>query len=300
MIESKTKGRAIIDFYDFIEDNPAFRQFAVDELLFTAYDCPLEGSPVDYSTEKNYFCYIIKGGGRWKTPTDEYYLTVGDGVFLKKGVHRVFKILKGDFCALLIFIPDEFIREVITKETDLLINESNPEPSDSVIPLHLDNSLIDYFNTVLNYFSQDKPPSKSLLKVKFKELLINIATNGHNPLTVACFKEICKTGKKPLKPIMEEHFVFNLKLVDYAKLSHRSLATFNRDFIKIYGTTPGKWLKRKRIQYGRFLLETTDMNINEITLDSGFENTSHFIKVFKANYHVSPLKFKKQRKLTLA
>ncbi len=295
MMDRRTKKREIIDFYKFIENNPIFRQFSVDDLLFTAYDCPLEGSPVDYSTEKNYFCYIIKGGGKWKTPTDEYYLTVGDGVFLKKGVHRVFKILDGDFCALLIFIPDEFIREVIKDETNYHIEESINEASDSVIPINLDSSLVDYFNAVLNYFSQETAPSKSLLKVKFRELIINIATNGHNPLLLKCFQEISHTGKKPLRPIMEENFVFNLKLIDFAELSDRSLATFHRDFSNIYNTTPGKWLKQKRIKYGKFLLETSDSNINEITLDCGFENTSHFIKVFKEYYHCSPLRFKKQK-----
>lgn len=299
MIDRKTKKREIIDFYKFIENNPIFRQFSVDDLLFTAYDCPLEGSPVDYSTEKNYFCYIIKGGGKWKTPTDEYYLTVGDGVFLKKGVHRVFKILDGDFCALLIFIPDEFIREVIKDETNYLMNKDSNEVSDSVIPINLDSSLIDYFNSVLNYFSQKTAPSKSLLKVKFRELIINIATNGHNPLLLNCFQEISNTGKKPLKPIMEENFVFNLRLIDFAKLSDRSLATFHRDFLKIYGTNPGKWLKQKRIEYGRYLLETSDFNINEITLDCGFESTSHFIKVFKECYQCSPLKYKKQKMTVL-
>jgi len=294
MVEQKIKTREIIDFYKFIENNPLFRQFSVNELLYTAYDCPLEGSPVDYSTEKNYFCYIIRGGGKWQTPSEEYYLTVGDGVFLKKGVHRVFKILDGDFCALLIFVPDEFIKEVIHDETNYLPLYNNNTQSDSVIPINLDSSLIDYFNSVLNYFSQNTAPSKSLLKIKFKELIINIATNGHNPSLLKCFQEICSKGKKSLKPIMEENFVFNLKLVDFANLSDRSLATFHRDFSKIYGTTPAKWLKKKRVEYGKYLLETTDCNINEITLNCGFESASHFIKVFKENYHYSPLKYKKQ------
>jgi AraC-like DNA-binding protein len=296
MVEKKVKTREIIDFYKFIENNHLFRQFSVNELLYTAYDCPLEGSPVDYSTEKNYFCYIIKGGGKWQTPSEEYYLTVGDGVFLKKGVHRVFKILDGDFCALLIFVPDEFIKEVIQDEINHLplINDKN-NVCDSVIPINLDRSLIDYFNSVLNYFSQNTAPSKSLLKIKFKELIINITTSGKNPSLLKCFKEICYKGKKSLKPIMEENFVFNLKLADFANLSDRSLATFHRDFSKIYGTTPGKWLIKKRAEYGKYLLETTESNINEIALDSGFTNASHFIKVFKENYHYSPLKYKKQK-----
>ena len=63
--------------------------------------------------------------------------------------------------------------------------------------------------------------------------------------------------------------------------------------------TPAKWLKQKRLEYGRFLLETTNLNINEIALDIGFENTSHFIKSFKAYYDYPPLKFKKMLKKKL-
>ncbi|MCW5515425.1 AraC family transcriptional regulator [Muriicola sp. Z0-33] len=284
----------IIDFYKFVEGNPLFRQMSVDDVLFTAYDCPLEGSPVDYSTEKNYFCYVFVGGGRWKTPTEEYTLRAGDAAFLKKGVHRVFKILNGDFCALLIFMPDEFISSVLKHETDLILAEALDEETDSVIPLALNRSLIQYFNSLMNYFSESDPPSKSLLKVKFKELIINIATGGHNPLATRCFKEIAATGRKSIKVVMEENFIFNLKLKDFAALSNRSLASFNRDFTKIYGTTPGKWLKRKRLDYAKYLLETTDLNINEITLESGFENTSHFIRSFKAHFKSAPMTFKKQ------
>ncbi|WP_425237213.1 helix-turn-helix domain-containing protein [Ulvibacterium sp.] len=285
----------IINFYKFVEGNPLFRQMSVDDVLFTAYDCPLEGSPVDYSTEKNYFCYVFVGGGRWKTPTDEYILKAGDAAFLKKGVHRVFKILNGDFCALLIFMPDEFISSVLRNETNLFINETLEEQTDSVIPLALNQSLIHYFNSLMGYFSQASPPSKSLLKVKFKELIVNIATSGHNPLATKCFKEIAASGKKSLKLVMEENFIFNLKLKDFAKLSNRSLASFNRDFVKTYRTTPGKWLKGKRLDYAKYLLETTDLNISEITIESGFENTSHFIRTFRERFHSAPLAFKKQR-----
>jgi len=156
----------IIDFYKFVEGNPLFRQMAVDDVLFTAYDCPLEGSPVDYSTEKNYFCYIFVGGGRWKTPTEEYTLMAGDGAFLRKGVHRVFKVLNGDFCALLIFMPDEFISTVLKEETNLQITEVTENHTDSVIPLKLNQSLLDYFNSLLNYFSEENPPFKKSTQSK--------------------------------------------------------------------------------------------------------------------------------------
>lgn len=283
----------MLDFYEFVEGNPHFRQFNVDELLFTAYDCPLEASPLDYWVNKNYFCYVIKGGARWKTSTDEYILQVGDAAFLKKGAHRVFKILTGEFCALLIFTPDSFIRSVIRDDVRMHQQNLHDGHSDSVIPLVLNQSLNDYFKTFLNFFLAPLPPSKSLLKIKFKELVINLFTSIHNPVLVKYFQELSFNSKRDLTPIMEEHFIFNLKLLDYARLSGRSLSSFKRDFTKEFKTTPGKWLTLKRLEYSKFLLETTALNISEITHESGFENASHFIKLFKQHYTVSPLKFRK-------
>ncbi|GAB5475485.1 MAG: AraC family transcriptional regulator [Maribacter sp.] len=294
------KRKDMIQFYEFVEHNFMFRQFNVDDVLFTNYDCPLLGSPVDYYAKKNYFCYVFAGGGRWKTPTEEYVFQAGDAAFLKKGPHRVYKILNGDFCALLIFVPDDFIASVIKENCAWEMNTTKITPTDCVIPLHLDKTLKDYFDTMMNYFTLNAPPSKSLLKIKFKELIVNIATGGHNAELADYFKEVSTNAKKALKPIMEEHFLFNLKLKEFAKLSGRSLATFNRDFFKLYQTTPGKWLKRKRIEYGKYLLETTDLNINQIALDIGFENTSHFIKSFKAHYKSPPLQFKKMLRQQMA
>jgi len=283
----------MLNFYDYLKTNRAFRKFEVDELLFSAYDCPLEESPLDYWVDKNYFCYIIRGGARWKTPKNEYTLQVGDAAFLKKGAHRVFKILTGEFCALLIFTPDSFIKSVV--KDDIRINQvrSLGKEVDSVIPLFLSQSLHDYFHSVLNFFSESLPPSKSLLKIKFKELIVNLVTGTHNPQLANYFTELSYSSKKALEPIMEEHFIFNLKLRDFAYLSGRSLATFKRDFMKSFNTSPGKWLKNKRLEYSKFLLETTELNIGEITLESGFENTSHFIRVFKEKYDHSPLKLRK-------
>lgn len=283
----------MLDFYNFVKDNPVFRQFSVDELLFTAYDCPIEVSPLDYWVDKNYFCYITKGGAKWKTPKQEYLFKVGDAAFLTKGAHRVFKILNGEFCALLIFMPDEFIRSVVKGHLHSNKIKRLSQHQDTVIPLHLDRTLTDYFISVLNYFSLASVPSKDLLGIKFRELIINIVTQNHNPALTSYFIETSNNAKIPLERVMEENFVFNLSMRDFAKLSGRSLATFNRDFSKIFGTSPGKWLKNKRLEYSKFLLETTNLNINEITIDAGFENTSHFVRVFKEKYRQPPLKFRR-------
>jgi Transcriptional regulator containing an amidase domain and an AraC-type DNA-binding HTH domain len=60
-----------------------------------------------------------------------------------------------------------------------------------------------------------------------------------------------------------------------------------------YQTTPGKWLVRRKLEYAKHLLETTDKNINELTFESGFENPSHFIRIFRQSFRITPLQYKK-------
>jgi len=179
----------MFNFYEFVDGNPTFKQFNVDELLFTAYDCIIEESPLDYWTQKNYFVYTVRGHIKWKTPSDEYIIGVGEGAFVNKGAHRVYKLLDDDYCALLIFMPDEFIKSVIRKHLPEIRSEQTASATDSVIPLELDDVLSTYFTSVLNYFSQPAPPSKSLLN----------SMNKRNLFSLPVFKQAIKIIRK-LKP----------------------------------------------------------------------------------------------------
>jgi AraC-like DNA-binding protein len=129
-----------------------------------------------------------------------------------------------------------------------------------------------------------------------EELIINILSNN-NHLPVKCyFSEICASAKPSIKEIMEANFFSNLSLEDFARLCARSLSGFKQEFRNIFQTSPGKWLQEKRLEYGRYLLETTTDSIEEICMTSGFENRSHFIRLFKSKYGLTPGKFKLQEK----
>ncbi len=215
----------MINIYDFVNENQKSRRFKVDELLFLDYDCPVDDDRMETWTHINFFFFMLKGHLKWKTLEGEYNIHSGDAVFIKKGAHIVLKELNHHFCALLFFVPDEFLKKVIQSHLPELgiIIETGSE--NSVIPLEVDETLSQYFTTVLHYLSQNKPPSKSLLKIKFEELIIYLITGNKNPMLTRYFREICQSRKRSVKSIMENNYFFNLKLNEYAKLCGRSLAT---------------------------------------------------------------------------
>ena len=63
---------------------------------------------------------------------------------------------------------------------------------------------------------------------------------------------------------------------------------FLRVFKDIYGVTPGKMLKHVRIERAKFLLENTEMPINEIASEVGFEESNSLYPLVKQQLQITP------------
>ncbi len=280
------------NFYDALNNTNVFKKFKVDELLFVEYKCFDEGITTEIWAHNNFFSFILTGRMLWKTRSVEFLAKKGDIYFVKKGAIKAQTFYKENFCELIVFVPDEFIKSVVDKYKISLMTKNVKSGDELIFPLQSKEVLTAYFDSLLSYFNQSKPPAKSLLKLKFEELIINIISNEKNLPVINHFKNLYECSKISLPEIMASNFTSHLTLEEFARLCGRSLSTFKRDFLKNYGISPGNWLKKKRLEYARYLLETTDKNIYEIIFDAGFKNRSHFIKIFKNEYGTTPLKFR--------
>jgi len=228
----------------------------------------------------------------WQSSRAKYCVEQGEAIFVKKGANIIHQFFEEGFCSLMIFVPDHFISNVI-KENSAPVPKCVAENTDTVINLHLDEVLSAYFPSVLSYFAKKEQPPDNLLEIKFKELILDLMSSPHNESLCSYFKSLCYRSKTSIRDIMESNFICNIKLEEFAYLSGRSLTSFKKDFIKTFNSTPGKWLLKRRLEHAKYLLEVTDKNINELAFESGFENASHFIKVFRQAYFMSPLQYKK-------
>ncbi|WP_214070071.1 AraC family transcriptional regulator [Mucilaginibacter sp. dw_454] len=95
-------------------------------------------------------------------------------------------------------------------------------------------------------------------------------------------------GKIDLVSFMQRNFMFNRPLEKLGYLTGRSLSTFNRDFRKLFHTTPQKWLTDKRLELAYYHLTEKKKKPTEVYLEVGFEDLSHFSFIFKKKYGLSP------------
>lgn len=236
---------------------------------------------------------MIGGKKIWHTTQGSYELSEGACVFVRKGASIIEQFVDTDFCFFLFFVSDEFICEVLKSKTTPI--HSCGKKHDAVI--NIDNSAIvkAFFQSMLPYFEEGHTPDQTLLELKFRELILTVADNAQNGELLSYFRSMLQEPQHvSMQRIMEENFSFNLRLEEFAKLSARSLSAFKRDFLRIYHTSPGKWLLEKRLAYSMHLLTNLGKTVADAAFESGFESPSHFSRSFRARFGTSPVSIKQQ------
>ena len=100
--------------------------------------------------------------------------------------------------------------------------------------------------------------------------------------------DFSEPGKIDLEAYMNQNYTYNVSTAQFAKLTGRSLASFKRDFEKVFKTSPGHWLQQKRLSEAYYQISEKGRKPSDVYLDVGFENLSHFSFAFKNAYGVAP------------
>ena len=290
----------MLNLYEAVRSNPGINKLEIGDFLFAEYTCGVGDERIGIWAPADYLVNVITGKKTWYTSDGVWAANRGETLFFKKGAATINQHFEVDFCLLMFFIPDKLVR-VTVKEFAGSLGAVPPavEPIKSAVRVENDTALSAFFQSMHTYFSGTEKPSEPLLRLKLKELIVSILTSGRNPVLAAYFRAMADSEAPPIPEIMEANFRFNLSLEEYAKLCHRSLSSFKRDFQAHFEEPPGKWLLRKRLDYSAALLRTSRMNVTEIAFDSGFEDVSHFSRVFKDRFQLSPMAYR-QTALTVA
>lgn len=144
-----------------------------------------------------------------------------------------------------------------------------------------DELLESYNYSIQSYLSLSQKPNERLMLLKFEELLLSLFSNKKHQALTDYFISLCQDQEDHMSSIMEENFAYNLKLEDYALLCHMSLSTFKNSFKRYYHTTPAAWLQQKKLELAYYKVLNSNLTISRISLECGFEDTSHFISLNK-------------------
>ena len=146
--------------------------------------------------------------------------------------------------------------------------------------------LLGFLESVKPYFRDPNQIDSGLVRLKMLELLYDLANDDKNLLLQLI--QLKQQFRTDITRVMDENYLNPGSLADLAYLSGRSLSSFRRDFQFIYQVSPAQWIRDKRLTKAKELLLSTSMPIADICFQTGYENVSHFSRLYKSVFGHSP------------
>ena len=189
----------------------------------------------------------------------------------------------GLFESQLFAINDELLKDFLTSQ-QVQIPQMTEELGTQVSPMS--DRLVAYCWSLSPYFNDPSQVNPGLLRLKVMELLYNVMDCSKN-----IFRQMLQL-RQPVKTdihrVVEENYTSPISLDELAYLSGRSLSSFKREFQNIYGEPPARWIREKRLSKAQQMLRSSSLSVADVAYSLGFENPTHFSRIFKQQFGYTP------------
>jgi len=240
---------------------------------------------------ENVLIFVLRGVKHVHLGNETVVVSPDDVVFLRRGIYAMVEYFEADDCfeAVVMFLNTGVLRDVVR---DLQIVGASKREIVPFLKIPANHIINAYKQQLLPYFTDRLLQDKDILLLKQREILLYLFKTVPLARTRPFWDSIVITSAESLAYVVEKHLFHRLTLNDYATLSNRSLSSFKRDFRRLYGAAPQRWMNQKRLQHAYTLLRTSNARIADISEQCGFENVAYFVRLFKRTYGQTPATFR--------
>lgn len=231
---------------------------------------------------------IVSGTAILSNNSKEITVKTGDFMFVNQGGFsriRMYPEKRRSFKLLCLNFTDNFLERYMQKSIPHVGGKNKIEAFE---PIESNVMIEALFSSLDVYAVNNRSMDKITVDLKLREC-IHILSQS-KPLLLN--EMLCHPteNRMKLEEFMDNNYMYNAPLVRFAELSGRSLSSFRREFLQLYGITPNKWLIKKRLEVAYQQLSGMGCKASDIYLELGFETLSHFSRKFKEQYGIPPSK----------
>ncbi|WP_105617357.1 AraC family transcriptional regulator [Vallitalea okinawensis] len=268
------------------------------EFKISNMDAPKKTSDMTFVHYHNSYeiYYLFEGKRSFFVKDRTYLLKKGDLIFINKNIiHRTLKVEQATHKRIMI----EFKEQLVDKFKDAIhdVNILNLICEDyNLIQLDYKKQIyLDYlFNRMINEEQEQFIGYESTLKLLLIELLIFIHRNASMDLKSNIQHPTTLHHKvSDIVKYINMNFGKNIHLYNLSELYFISPNYLSRIFREATGFTFTEYLNHVRINEAQKLLLESHLNITHISECVGYQNITHFGRVFKSMTGLSPLKYRK-------
>ena len=235
------------------------------------------------------FSYQISG--RFTVSDGEHTNVFNEGDFRFFRRNNLIKYVKepppggGEFKSVSVYLDQETLRNFSMQHG---YKPSVHQQIETIVKLNPYVLYKSFMDSLAPYREEGTEINPQLQQLKVNEAIMILLQT--QPQLADILFDFSDPGKIDLESFMEKNFHFNVQMKRFAYLTGRSLATFKRDFEKIFNTTPGNWLLHRRLQEAYYKIKEKGRSVSDVYMDVGFEDLSHFSYAFKNKFGLAPSK----------
>jgi AraC-like DNA-binding protein len=171
----------------------------------------------------------------------------------------------------------KLLKEILSASPEL----SNYTPSNPINDETYQYLVHQFIESLLPYFTYKQLLQPFILKLKLQELLFILLQSGNKQSMASLMTHLFTPREANVQSIVDAHVYTRLSVVELATLAGMSLSTFKRVFQNMYGDSPANYLRNKKIEKAKLLLQHSKLTVNEICYEMGFNEPAHFNRAFK-------------------
>ncbi|OIN56580.1 helix-turn-helix transcriptional regulator [Arsenicibacter rosenii] len=274
--------------------NPeTFQSLQIQDMTFVAYRSDVYPERNEVFFEEHAVIFVLEGEKKFVSPTQDLHVTKGNILFFQRGCYSMNESLDANYKSLVFFFPEKLLKEFVSQHLDIFravrpTADPGAASADPILELFASPGFSTFIQSLLPYFGAESIYLNDLLRLKFQELLLHLLQLDTSGKLSSLLMSIYQGQKTDLDYLMNTYLLKPLSMNELARLSGRSLSAFKRDFEAHFHTSPGHWIRSKRLEHAHFLLRNTEKNVSEVSMEIGYESVSHFIKAYKLQYGTTP------------
>lgn len=242
-----------------------------------------------HSTPEHVLVYLYSGEQLIEDRNRKITLQAGECAFIRRD-HRLkmYKNSKGDelYKGISLTFTRSVLREFYSKIDKAEIPKDLTVSDDYVFKLQPSPAIESLFQSLTPYFDSNVKPTEGVTHLKLLEGIYALL-NSNEQLYPILF-DFAQPWKVDILEFLNENYADELSMEEIASFTGRSLATFKRDFKKISSLTPQKWLIKRRLEAAYVKLKEEGKKVQDVYMEVGFRNPSHFSTAFKKQYGFPP------------
>ncbi len=264
----------------------------------TSMNCGIE----PLSIARHAIGYIVRGDKYIYDGDSCLHAQRGDIFFLGKGIHHVENVSEkfSHFEQVVFYFSSEELKNIITTfgiSYNLSITNDhccNKCRTGNSLTAKSSTILKNFFNSAIDYlYDENFAHDQAAESIKTTELIYHIIVQEDCCLkskVISCID----LEKSSFEQVIYANTFNDISIDQLAAMCNRSLTSFKKEFRRIFDTSPHQWFLRQRLSHARLLLISTQKSIAQIGVECAFPNTSHFIKLFKRSYELTPATYRYQ------